>query len=159
MQISENTRHLLDRDGSFNYIKREDLPAALGTMETYWLIGRNSVARSCADHAEITDNPSLNYNYSNSLIHHRNSLIHHSKERTRTVLDHNNQGLLIHEPLRSLTMSRSGICPKSESSKGSRPWENEILGSMEESESEEEEDFGYDVKIFSAQLNSLSLWP
>ena len=50
LQISENTKHLLDRDGSFNYVKRENRPAACGNIETYWLIGRNSVTVArCTD--------------------------------------------------------------------------------------------------------------
>ena len=39
-------------------------------------------------------------------------------------------------------MSRSGICPRSEG--GKAKWENAVLGSVEESDEEEEEDFGYD---------------
>ena len=39
-------------------------------------------------------------------------------------------------------MSRSGICPRSEG--GKAKWENAVLGSVEESDEEEEEDFSYD---------------
>ena len=138
LQISENTKHLLDRDGSFNYVKRENRPAACGNIETYWLIGRNSVTVArCTDPTLIhCDNSQIQCH--SSLIHSSNSLIHYGKEGTFLESSrHKNQGLLIHEPLRSLTMSRSGISPKS------GKLENAILGSMDESE-EEEEDFGYD---------------
>ena len=88
MQISENTRHLLDRDGSFNYIRRENRPASCGNIETYWLIGRNSVARYA-----IELDLSIIYCSSDNDSSSRNPW--------------HQQPLLIHKSFRSLNMSRT----------------------------------------------------
>ena len=47
LQISEPTKELLDRDGTFNYTPRtvdpgEELPEKLDGRTTYWLIGRTN---------------------------------------------------------------------------------------------------------------------
>ncbi len=41
MQISENTKYLLERDGTFNFIERESPPEKLDGVQTYWLVGRS----------------------------------------------------------------------------------------------------------------------
>ncbi len=43
LQITEATKENLVREGSFNYIEREDddKPDSISAMRTYWLIGRS----------------------------------------------------------------------------------------------------------------------
>ena len=40
--MTEATKELLVRDGSFNYIERENLPEKIQNLRTFWLIGRNT---------------------------------------------------------------------------------------------------------------------
>ena len=131
-QVSENTKHLLDRDGSFNYIKRENKHEQCGNMETYWLIGRNSIVarRPQPDpSAVIHGDPFTVTNVCNDTLTLGGTL-----SSGFPLPDQHH--LLIHDPVKSFTMSRSGMMPKS-----SLTWQNGIYGSMEE---EMEEDFGFD---------------
>lgn len=43
IQMTEVTKELLVRNGTFNYIERENVPEKLGSMRTFWLIGRNTI--------------------------------------------------------------------------------------------------------------------
>lgn len=42
--MTEPTKELLVKDGTFNYIERESVPESIGNMRTFWLIGRTNQA-------------------------------------------------------------------------------------------------------------------
>lgn len=60
--MTEATKELLVRDGSFNYIERESdsLPEKLGNLKTYWLIGRNTTGT--VGGGNVTVNEHINQN-------------------------------------------------------------------------------------------------
>ena len=130
-QVSENTKHLLDRDGSFNYAKREKRHEQCGNMETYWLIGRNSVVARRPQPQQ--PDPSAVIQGDTFTVMNATLTLGDTLSSGFPLPDQ--QHLLIHDPMTSFTMSRSGITPKS-----SLTWRSGIYGSMEE---EMEEDFGF----------------